>query len=184
MSEAITCMPYAARLVLFKCLQSTSYVPGDVAELGVWRGGSAALLAEYKGDRVLHLFDTFTGMPVVSEFDQLKAGDFGDTSLKAVKELLGGFAGVRFHPGVFPQTTEGLDALRFSFVHLDGDLYESTRDGLEWFWPRLNAGGLILLDDVGRDDCQGVRKALLEFYERDKGIKWARVGDGQFMIRK
>lgn len=182
--EAITCMPESARIVLYHCLKQTRCVPGDVAELGVWKGGSAALLAEHSDGRTVHLFDTFAGMPKTSQWDQLKEGDFADTSLESVKLLLSGFPNVRFHPGVFPQTTEGLDALRFSFVHLDGDIYNSTKSGLDWFYPRLNTGGIILMDDVGRDDCQGVRKALLEFYERDKTILWARVGDGQFSITK
>ncbi len=182
--EVITCLPTRARVVLHRYLTLTHEVPGAVAELGVWKGGSAFLLASYRGAKDLHLFDTFSGMPATTEWDQLKQGDFGDTSLEHVEALLSAFPNIHFHVGLFPDTAKGLEDLRFSFVHLDGDLYDSTKSGLAWFYPRMNPGGIILMDDVGRDDCQGVRKALLEFYEADKSIKWARVGDGQFTITK
>ena len=50
----------------------------------------------------------------------------------------------------------------FSFVHLDVDLYQSTKDGLAWFYPRLNRGGILISHDYSNAD--GVRKAFDEFF--------------------
>lgn len=52
--------------------------------------------------------------------------------------------------------------MKFSFVHLDGDLYQTTADALDWFWPRMVPGGVIILDDVDWPKCPGVNRALEE----------------------
>ncbi len=70
---------------------------------------------------------------------------------------------LEFHPGFFPASTAGLDELRFSFVHLDLDLYDSTIAALEWFWPRLASGGILLSHDYPLAD--GVVRAFHEFFD-------------------
>lgn len=141
--------------------QHTAKVPGDVAELGVFRGGSARLICEYKGSRALHLFDTFAGLPKVSEVDsKFQAGGFA-SQLDQVRTFLEPYPDVHFHIGLFPKSAQGLDNLRFSFVHLDVDLYQSTLSGLEWFYPRLNRGAVLLSHDYV--NAEGVRKAFTEF---------------------
>jgi hypothetical protein len=69
---------------------------------------------------------------------------------------------VQYYPGLFPATAEAVAACRFSFVHLDVDLYESTRAALEFFYPRMSSGGIILSHDYVIAD--GVRKAFDEFF--------------------
>jgi O-methyltransferase len=106
------------------------------------------------------LFDTFAGLPAASEWDtKFQKGGFA-SSLDQVRAYLDHFPGVHFHPGLFPQTAEGLEQLTFSFVHLDVDLYQSTVSGLQWFYPRLNPGGILISHDY---DAEGVRKAFDEF---------------------
>jgi hypothetical protein len=142
--------------------ERTAKVPGDIAEVGVFRGGSARLICEVKGARALHLFDTFAGLPEVGEWDtKFQQGGFA-SSLADVRKYLQPFPGVHFHPGLFPDTARGLEKLGFSFVHLDVDLYQSTRSGLEWFYPRLNRGGILISHDYV--DVEGVRKAFDEFF--------------------
>jgi O-methyltransferase len=141
--------------------------PGAFAEVGVYRGGSARILCEVKGSAPLHLFDTFAGMPAVNpatdgDFHQ---GDFGDGSLADVQAYLAGYPGVLFHPGFFPATAAGMaerDPV-FQFVHLDVDLYQSTLDGLQFFYPRLAPGGLLISHDYGNPTVPGVRRAFDEF---------------------
>jgi O-methyltransferase len=76
--------------------------------------------------------------------------------------VLQGYSNMHFHQGLFPSTTAGLDHLRFSFVHLDVDLYQSTKDGLEWFYPKLNRGGMLISHDY--PEAKGVVKAFHEFF--------------------
>jgi len=138
-------------------------IPGDMAELGVYRGGSALILGRVAAlqDRTLHLFDTFAGMPTVGPFDQHLPGDFR-ASLQEVRAALRGLP-VKFHVGVFPHLK--LPPGPFCFVHLDCDLKQSYADGLAYFWPRLSSGGRLVLDDYEVPSCPGATLAVREFFE-------------------
>lgn len=152
---------------LYQLVLKTQKVPGAIAELGVYRGGSAKLIASLKGDKTLHLFDTFEGLPKVNlSFDQHEAGQFDDTSLKAVQQYLGTFNGVLYHPGFFPDSAQELakSPIAFSMVHLDVDIYESTKSGLAFFYPRMSKGGIIISHDYRRVTCAGVKQAIDEFF--------------------
>lgn len=64
--------------------------------------------------------------------------------------------------GFFPDTAEDIEDT-FCFVHLDMDIYQSTMDGLQFFWPKMVEQGVIMLDDYHNDHCPGVKKAVDEF---------------------
>jgi hypothetical protein len=155
---------------LYQFAQLARRIEGDFAEFGVYRGGSAKLIAALKGDKRLHLFDTFTGLPEVRpDVDVHKTSDFDDTSLQSVQKYLSAYSNIVFYPGFFPDSAEPLakTQTRFAFVHLDVDIYESTRAGLEFFYPRMVRGGVILSHDYRNLGCPGVRRAYEEFF-RDK----------------
>lgn len=141
----------------------TLRLKGEIAEFGVYKGGSARILASEKGSREVHLFDSFDGMHKTSEFDLHRKGDFRDTSLEKVKKYLQLYDKVFFHKGWFPQTTKGVEKKRFSFVHLDVDLYQSAMDALAFFYPRLVKGGIVLSHDYNSISCPGVSKAFRQF---------------------
>lgn len=142
---------------------ATRQLKGAIAEFGVYKGGSAKILVSARGSREVHLFDSFDGMHRTSEFDLHRKGDFSDTSLERVKEYLRLYDRIFFHNGWFPQTTKGLEKNRFSFVHFDVDLYQSTMDALAFFYPRLVKGGIILSHDYNSISCPGVSKAFRQF---------------------
>jgi len=147
---------------IYKSVERTAKVAGDLAEVGVFRGGSARLICEVKGGRALHLFDTFAGLPKAGEWDpKFQEGGFA-SSLSEVQAYLQSFPNVHFHPGFFPETAQGLEGCTFSFVHLDVDLYESTLSGLAWFYPRMNRGAILISHDYST--AQGVRKAFEDFF--------------------
>lgn len=146
---------------IYAAVRRTAKVPGAIAEVGVFRGGSARLMCEVKGDRHLHLFDTFAGMPETGDIDPRFGKGVLVGSLDNVQAYLRDFPNVFFHPGFFPDTAVGLEDLRFSFVHLDVDIYRSTADSLQWFYPRLNRGGMLISHDY--PVAEGVRKAFDEF---------------------
>ena len=123
---------------------------GDMAECGVFTGGTAHLLAEtlrlaglsqhaapvrlVRGDAgVVDLFR-----------DGYAPGDLGNTSATLVRHRLRDYDAARFHVGFVPDTFAELDpASTFSFVHADMDIYSSTLACCEWFWPRLVTGGVM-----------------------------------------
>lgn len=90
-----------------------------------------------------------------------RQGEFAGSEAQ-IRGLLAGYD-VCFHFGVFPQTTCDVpEDTSFSVVHLDLDTLQSTRAALEFFWPRMVAGGVIVLDDLDWSHCPGVRQALNE----------------------
>lgn len=149
---------------IYMAVKRTEKVKGDIAEVGVYKGGSAKVICEAKGNKPLHLFDTFEGIPKVDEIDTLHfyKGEFA-ASLEDVKNYLKKYKNVYFYKGVFPSTAEPVKDKKFSFVHLDVDTYRSTMDCLEFFYPRMNKGGIIISHDY--DFALGVRKACDEFFK-------------------
>ena len=161
-------------------------VPGDFAEVGVFKGGGARVLREVKGERLLHLFDTFTGMPETdpARDPSHKVGDFATAPLDNVKRYLG-TDGIRYYPGFFPATTAGHEPEleRFAFVHLDVDIYQSTIDALRFFYPRLSPGGLLITHDYSALTCPGVAAAYEEFFA-DKPERVLPLWDSQALVAK
>jgi O-methyltransferase len=128
--------------------------PGRIAEIGVYKGGSAWHLARL--NRELHLFDTFAGIPFKGELDYHKIGDFSDTSVEAVAEAI---PTAIFHVGIFPETLPE-DLTDFGFVHVDCDQYQSVRDCIQHLGPRMLPGGVMVFDDYGH--LEGATAAVKE----------------------
>lgn len=156
---------YEFLTVLRDCVQLTNHLCGDLAELGVYQGGTSKVIKKYSTDGVLHLFDTFKGIP---EDDAIpdgyhRKGDFGDdtASLETVKEFLGE-ENIQYHVGEFPASIKQPDYLKYKFVHVDGDIYQSILAACKYFPSRMLSGGIIVFDDYERPSCPGVKKAILE----------------------
>lgn len=149
-----------------KFIKDTEALEGDVAEVGVYKGGTAFLIAALT-DKPLHLFDTFKGMPKVSEHDLHHEGDFADTDAHEVNGFVSsarpGNNHISVNEGLFPESAWLVTERKFSFVHIDVDIYQSVKDCLEFFYPRMVKGGIIALDDVYEKNCPGALKAFQEF---------------------
>lgn len=145
----------------------TSHLDGDVAEVGVYRGDSAAELLEYFPEREIYLFDTFDGIPntVIREYDgNYEPGDHGETSLEKVKERFKDNQNIHIYPGFFPDTAKPVKDNSFVFVNIDVDIYRSTKDCWEFFYPRLCYGGVFFIqDDYPCKGTPGVKRATGEF---------------------
>jgi O-methyltransferase len=141
---------------------ATAKLQGDIAEVGVFRGGTARVICEAKGDRELHLFDTFEGLPEPDAIDSaFQKGQYA-CSLENVRGYLSEFPGVHFYKGYFPGTGEAARDRVFSCVHLDVDLYSSTLQAIDFFYPRMAAGGIMISHDYVA--FPGVRQAFDEFF--------------------
>jgi O-methyltransferase len=137
-------------------------INGDFAELGVWRGDTSRFLHLCAPDRVLHLFDTFSGFPHGLTDDNPTR--FRDTNLDLVEQRIEDVRNVVFHVGLFPATTAGLERKSFALSMLDADCYPSTLSGLQFFYPRTVPGGYIFLHDFNSPESSyGVSRAASEF---------------------
>lgn len=170
----------AARL--FRVAVEVSALDGDMAELGVYRGGSAYLLHHAAPHKRLLAFDSFAGM----ERDDIPGGahNRGDfrANLEDVSRFLRGEE-IEIHQGWFPETAAALEGRTFCLVHLDADQYRSTLDGLQAFWPRIVGGGALVLDDVHWNRCPGVDRACREYFGADVFDRMA-VQHGQGVVIK
>jgi O-methyltransferase len=157
---------------------------GDLAELGVWRGDTSRFLHLCAPERILHLFDTFSGFPKGLTEDN--PDRFNETSVEFVKKRIGDLRNIAFHVGYFPSTTAGLETEDFALVMLDADCYQSTLSGLQFFYPRTVAGGYIFLHDFNSpESAHGVGKAVAEFMA-DKPERIVEIPDtwGSAFFRK
>src|SRR5262245_52535528 len=163
-------VPDAAALMILACVRSAASLGASMAEVGVYRGGTARLICELKGTAALHLFDVFETLQsgATSEIAAEVKGYFGSVHARQseVAELLAPYDRVELHAGVFPDTARNLENERFSFVHLDLDLERGTSDALEFFYPRLLAGGFLLGDDY---NLAGVRRAFDRYFDGAPG---------------
>jgi O-methyltransferase len=155
---------------LYSLARAQACLNGAMAELGVFEGSSARIICEAKEDRPIYLFDTFAGLPEPRESEKclLRHGQYS-ASLGAVRNVLRDYSQVHFRPGLFPLSTVGMEEVRFSLVHLDSDLYSSTLAGLEFFYPRMIPGGVILAHDYST--LPGVSQAFADFL----GDEWGSV---------
>jgi len=163
--ESNMLMGYNEAYQIFMATQRTEKIEGDIAEVGVYKGSSAKLICEAKRNKTLHLFDTFEGLPELSDLDDTKQFYSGQypASFEAVKNYLKKYPNVHFYKGIFPETAEPIKNKRFSFVNLDVDIHEPTLKSLEFFYSRMNKGGVIVSHDY--TTSIGVRKAFDDFFK-------------------
>lgn len=177
------------RWMLRELLRMVDGVPGDTAECGVFQGASSYLMCLANRDsrvpnKVHHMFDSFAGLstPRAEDGAHWSAGDL-KCGLEIVQNNLREFSGTRYYPGWIPARFQDVSSVSFSFVHIDVDLYEPTRDSIAFFFPRLSPGGILLCDDYAIGSCPGATRAADEYF-RDKSERMIRLsGGGGFMIK-
>ena len=168
---------------------------GHIAEVGVYKGGSAFLLCELikNTKKKIYLFDTFEGLPEDTkknkEFTPSK-GWLANTKLEDVKKFL---LKTNINPnklkiikGIFPNTlNKEIKKKNFSLVHLDTDLFQSTYDALNFFYPRLIKYGCIISHDYSSFGCPGVKMAFDEFVSVNRiEHKLLQISQSQVLLLK
>jgi O-methyltransferase len=165
--------------IIFRLLEPALALPGDLAECGVWQGSTIIPTALFVRRRAPHKrvlgFDSFQGLnqtvahdaALPGDFDDRKrVGGFSDTSYAAVEERVRHFGvadTVTLVQGYFQDTLPKYTDARFCFVHLDCVIYESYKQCLEFFYPRMSPGGVILIDEYNDPPWPGCTQAVDEF---------------------
>lgn len=182
---------YGVMRLLARQLQDLN-IPGDLAELGVYRGDFASAIASAFSGRTIHLFDTFEGFserdlePERSNaYSAANVGDFSGTDPELVLSKLRQPGNAIIHKGYFPDTFIPCLGTRFVFVSVDADLYLPTKAALPLFYDRLSPGGAIMVHDVIGLQYKGVAAAVNEFC-KERRLFYDPVGDlhGSAIIRK
>ncbi len=180
-------IPTYARIECLKSirllLEEDGITNGAVAELGVYRGEFAKEINKVFPDRTLYLFDTFEGFAeqdcdteVKKGYaEQNRAGYFSNTTEAMVMDKMEYPSMCRICKGFFPESTKGVEG-EFCFVNLDADLYAPTLAGLDFFYPRMVKGGVILVHDYFSKAFHGVKDAVREWCDKN-GIGYLPIGD-------
>jgi hypothetical protein len=164
-------------------------VPGDLVELGVYKGNSAAVMANLgrKAGRRTYLFDTFEGFDArdLKGIDKHYPKLFADTSLPYVRNFVGEEM-VTYVKGFFPDSLTHMDGPRqVAVLHIDCDLREPMKAALEAFYSAVSPGGIIIMHDYSSGYWTGLTTAVDEFF-CDKPEKPVLIPDksGTAIVRK
>ena len=160
--------------------QSAKLLKGSLIEIGVWKGGTGALMAHKASlsgiSEPVYLCDTFAGVVKAGYHDTFyKGGEHNDVNYDEVCDLIQnklGLTNTRILKGIFPDDTSHLiEDKYFRFAHIDVDVYQSAKDIYDWLWDKMVVGGIIVYDDYGFPECQGVTQFVNEqMNDTDKHI--------------
>lgn len=164
-------------------------IPGEIAEFGVYEGDFAKWMNLCFPEKNLYLFDTFSGFDDrdIDDFEmklsgrRLSYGKFEGNANKREKLVLEKMSYdnvVHIKKGYFPDSTYDMEEIRYSFVHIDVDLYKPTKAGLEYFWPRMSPGGYIFCHDLQAPTFPAARIAIKEFCE-ENGVSYVPMNDNR-----
>lgn len=176
------------RWMVFQLLRWVGNVDGDTAECGAYKGASSYMILYMNKCSALsnkhhHIFDSFEGISEPKDID----GDFWtEKDLCSPENVLlnnlDGFKNFTVYKGWIPYRFDEIKTKSFSFVHIDVDLYEPTRDSIEFFYPRMCHGGIIICDDYGFNSCPGATKAIDDFLsDKPEKVTMLSAGGGFFV---
>jgi len=166
-------------------------IPGDIAECGVWKGGSSmiaalTLISLEETDRRLWLYDTFAGMTQPKGIDigpnefapqqrweNARSGNgnaWNNAGLDEVKQNLFSTSypqeNMKFVEGKVEETIPGNIPNEIALLRLDTDFYDSTYHELEHLFPRLSPNGVLIIDDYGW--WKGSREATDKYFAENQ----------------
>ena len=179
--------------VLYSLARSVAGLEGDTVECGVFAGEGSHLIctATARPGRTHHVFDSFAGLseptgddrPETAHSYRWRKHDLA-VSQAVVERNLAQHRAITYHPGWIPGRFPDVADRRFAFVHVDVDLFEPTRDSLEFFYPRLVPGGVLLCDDYGSAACPGAKRAFDDLAARNPEGTVVHLPTGQgFLVR-
>lgn len=166
--------------LLLELLIKTSESGGAIAEIGAYKGGNSYLLLcamnLWNDPRKYYIFDSFKGFPELTDKDPVNLqGVYNyDYNLDRILNLFTIFRQSKIIPGFIPEAFKGIDdSEKFSLVFFDCDLYQPAIDTYNYFWNRIERGGILVIHDniATKGGWSGVRKATEEFFN-PKEIKF------------
>lgn len=192
-------------VTLARYFEATLPLGGLRVECGVFRGFSSLMLArvarahdpDFTGAG-FHVVDSFEGLSPPSDPDAIAVREYDSgrsepiyshqgghfaTPVDHVRGVLADYPDIGIHKGWIPDAFAALPDAQWSFVHIDVDLYQPTKDCLDYFFPRLTAGGVIVNDDFASPLFPGGGRAWHEFLDA-RGLSYVVLDTGQAVYMK
>ena len=150
-------------------------------ECGVYAGQSMYFISDLCNNEFIGI-DSFEGVSDPGEFD---SEYFNTVKLKLdisyTKNILKNKTNVNLIKGWIPSVFNNMDKNEYSYIHIDVDLYEPTKTSIEYLWPQLINGGVLICDDYGSDKTPGAKKAMEEYFSKTKILE---LPTGQAVVFK
>lgn len=153
-----------------KCEQALKNVPGNVLDVGVYRGGTFIRLASLLKDifpefRAIGI-DTFTGHPYTDNHPVHPVGKYSDVDMHKLQEFIDqkNLDNIELHKGKIEEIFESLNLKNISFAHIDCDLYIPVKFCAQYIPSVMNKRGVIYFDDFGHEHCPGATRAIKEVF--------------------
>jgi O-methyltransferase len=174
---------------LYLLLDQIQNLPGDILEVGTWRGGTGGMFAHRMPHKTVYLADTFAGVVKSATWEHYKDGAHADTSSQLVSSFLKddlGLTNVELLTGIFPEETgHRIDGKAFAFVHLDVDVYQSTKDAFDYVWQNVSRSGVVAFDDYGfMSACPGTSRFVNEIRNDPDKLFIANLNGHAYIIKK
>jgi hypothetical protein len=166
-----TMLGYDRLFTLWQAARNVAPLGLPAAEIGTFRGGSAALISQALRARAgapidVHVVDTFEGhldTTFTSHDPEQQRGKFTEVTFDDVRAFLSDYPGTHVYKGDGPTVVRGWPDRQYALVHIDVDLYQPTLECLGYFAPRVVSGGMIVMDDYEAPTCPGVAVAVHEY---------------------
>lgn len=172
-----------------KCRETLEQSPGNVLEVGVYRGGSLLALTEVLKETCpqfkVYAIDTFAGHPYTDGHHVHPMGKYGNVEIIELEQLIsakGLTQWVNLFRGRVEEIFQGLHLNNISFAHIDCDLHTPVKYCAENVPPIMTHGGVLYFDDYGHEHCPGAttavdgtfdKKLLHEVYMHDDHTCWS-----------
>ena len=178
-------------------VEAVKNIKGNFIEVGVWRGGSASLIASQMKNLgltdTLFLCDTWSGVPKskIDSSDLYCGNEHHDATIQQVTRLFFDLKlddlNIEILEGIFPDETSKLipENTKFKYVSLDTDIYESTHECFNFLWPNIVSGGIVIIDDYLWPNTPGITKFVNEL-ARKKEFKFEEIDCAkyQYILKK
>ncbi|MSZ69993.1 MAG: hypothetical protein F2709_02370 [Actinobacteria bacterium] len=156
----------------------------NLIEFGAYKGASALLMCEWANERngSVYLLDSFKGLsePGPKDGNYWQKSDLRAT-VEDVQKTLTHYSNFEIFPGYIPDSLKAIPEKVFDFAHFDLDLFQPTLDSLNYIYPRMSKGGVLVFDDYGFLSCPGVTSAVDQFFV-DKQENVVEISSGQAFV--
>lgn len=180
---------YRVYMLIWAARQAMN-LEGDFVECGVNTGLSSMAVCNYiqfeNVPKKLYLFDTFAGIPESQVAQDENITGYRNLYFECydlVKNNFSKYPNVVLVRGAIPESLHTVDIPKVSYLHIDMNIEYPEREALEYFWPRLVSGGIVMLDDYGFEGHEKQKRSHDEFARRH-GLMICALPTGQGMLIK
>jgi O-methyltransferase len=170
--------------------EQASRIAGDFVECGVNDGWLSLAVCEYLNfnefDKSFFLFDTFCGIPSLQISDEERPRALRHRYVDCYETTFARFEPfpmVQLVRGIVPDSLKTAQIDNVAYLSIDMNIEKPERAAIEYFWPRLSSGAVIVLDDYAFAGYDAQHRSLDDFARR-VGVPILTMPTGQGLMIK